>query len=194
MAAAAITGFVLFIVLRPYFDLHAGGAISESRFSVEEKTRLLAGELGFSVDSLGMFTVRQQHTGYLKTLEETAGDSGFNLKKLNQNGVNLSSWLVTIADQVSENNSFFTPAQIFNATGRLQLRFDNEGKVIRLRTSERNTNPIFLKGDSLSAIARYVVEDVFGYDLSRYVLSNVELPDSAALTEDAGVTLSLIHI
>jgi len=188
LAVAAITGFILFIALRPQFDLHAGGAIAESRFSVEEKTRLLTGKLGFSVDSLGMFTVREQHTGYLKTLEDTAGGSGFNLKKLNQNGVNLSSWLVTIADQVSDNNSFFTPAQIFNSTGRVQLRFDNEGKVIRLRSTKRNSNPIFLKGDSLSTIAKYVVEEVFMYDLSRYVLSNVELPDSAALTEDAGVT------
>jgi len=188
LAAAGVIGFVLFVILRPYFDLHAGGPISESRFSAEEKAGLIARELGFSMDSLGMFTVREQHTGYLKTLEDTAGDSNFDLERLNQNGVNLSSWLVTIADQVSDNNSFFTPAQIFNATGRVQLRFDNEGKVIRLRSTERNTNPIFLKGDSLSAIASYVVGEVFGYDLSRYVLSNVELPDSAALTEDAGLT------
>jgi len=174
-------GVAVFLLLRPSIDFNANAPLRESHEDVEQRTRELAEDMGFSLDSLGMITRRNQHVQYYKSLADSAQNTP--LAKpfvLNRHGVNLTSWTVTIASTLNDVETFMgSGGQIFQKTGRLKIGFAQDGKVFLLKSSPTNPNPTFVQGDSLFAAANFVVEKLFGYDLDNYELSNVNVQDSA---------------
>ena len=155
---------------------------------MESRTADLVQELGFSVDSLHLLTLRSQHLNYYETLEDSLTGEPPNPSQLNSSGVFLNSWLVVIASGLAGQELAITQTQseLFNNSGRLQLRFDDRGKVRRVRANPDNYNPSFVAGDSLLAVAQKMVENIFAYDLGNYELSRVDIKDTVETSIEPG--------
>ncbi len=181
-------GLASFFLFRPVIDFNAGAPIEESRATVEERTGQLSDRLGFSADSLRMLSLRTQHLGYYKKLKDSLGSDLPSPSELHQSGANLSGWDVMVGQQLSEDDflSMITTDDLFNKTGRLRIRYGEEGKVRRITTHPENPNPTFVAGDSLSAIAQEVVNGILGYDLSAYTLNYVDVRDTLISTTEPG--------
>lgn len=182
-------GIAAFFLLRPATDFNAGSPIDYSSTTVEGKTIELADRLGFSMDSLQMMSTRTQHLSYYRALEDSLGGALPNPYDLNQRGTNLTGWDVTIAAPVT-NEDFLavTDDALFDKSGRLKLLYDDDNRVRRITSSSNspNTNPTFVAGDSLSAIANYLVGDILGYNLADYNLRNVDVQDSVITSTEPG--------
>lgn len=181
-------GFALFLLLRPSVDFNAGSPINESRATVESKTAELARELGFSTDSLEFLSTRSQHLNYYESLKDSLGDQLPAPKQLNERNLFLSSWQVTIGTRMEEPEGAFSMSQsdLFNRVGRLQLRYNDDGKVRRAQTNPNTFNPTFVPGDSLLGVAQKVVSDIFAYDLSGYQLTSVDIQDTSIAASEPG--------
>ena len=180
-------GITAFFVLRPSIDINAGEPIEYSRTSVESKTIELADRLGFSMDSLQMLTTRTQHLNYYKALEDSLGEELPSPYLLNERDTNLSGWDVTIGAQVS-NQDFLAVDKnvIFDRTGRIQILYDDNNRVRRIVSHRENPNPTFVSGDSLSAIANSLLQDILDYDLENYSLRHVDVQDSMITSGEPG--------
>ena len=174
-----ILGFTAFVFLRPYTDFYSDAPITESRTEVELKINELSQAMGFSMDSLEVFTARKQHGRYFDSLEDTLHKS-FAPHELNQKKRNLQSWESIIGKKGATTETIINPGTLFEAYGRLKMRFANNGKIIRLYPNELAPNPTFIKGDSPIEIAETLVGNIFGYDLSMYRFLNVE-DDSSSI-------------
>jgi len=182
-------GLAAFFVLRPATDFNAGSPIDYSRTTVEGKTVELADRLGFSLDSLHMMTTRTQHLNYYRALKDSLGDELPAPSDLNLRGTNLTGWDVTIAAPLSSNDELaVTKNEIFDKNGRLKLLYDDDNRLRRITASSEtsNPNPTFVAGDSLSAIANYLVGEILGYNLSDYTLNNVDVQDSVFSSSEPG--------
>ncbi|MDX1638646.1 MAG: PP2C family protein-serine/threonine phosphatase, partial [Balneolaceae bacterium] len=171
-------------------DFNAGDPIQQSRATIESKTGDLASELGFSADSLNILTTRSQHLAYYDSLKlHAAGDSA---KLAPPNTLNdtlfTNSWLVTMGETLQENENAFTFSQsnLFDQLGRLELRYDDEGRVRRIRTNPDAYNPTFISGDSLMGVAQTLVTDIFSYPLNGYTLSSVDIQDTSYSATEPG--------
>ncbi|MGK7369062.1 MAG: PP2C family protein-serine/threonine phosphatase [Candidatus Halalkalibacterium sp. M3_1C_030] len=180
-------GLTAFFVLRPSIDINAGDPIDYSRTSIESKSVELADQLGFSMDSLQMLSTRTQHLNYYNILEDSLGDDLPTPYQMNQNGTNLTGWDVTIGSTMKDTDYMaFDRNEVFEKTGRLQILYDDNNKVRRIKTHRDNPNPTFVSGDSLSAIANYLLSDILDYDLSNYTLRNVDVQDSLVSSGEPG--------
>lgn len=179
-------GLATFFVLRPAVDFNAGEPIQQSRTTIESKTSELARELGFSTDSLNVLSTRSQHLSYYKSLKDSLGRRNLpDPASLNSNDLFLSSWMVTIGGQLEDQEGAlsFSQNDLFNRVGRLQLRYDDTGKVRRAETNPRHYNPTFVPGDSLLGVAQSLVRDILDYNLTRYRLTSVDIQDTSITTE-----------
>lgn len=189
-------GLALFFVLRPLVDFNARAPISSSRPAVEAKTDSLAGLLGFSTDSLALMTQRTQHLNYYRTLKDSVKDELPPPGTLNKRGVNLTGWQVIIGSELDEHGTVIgSNEDLYNQAGRLQMRFDQEGRLYRLRTHPAHSNPTFVEGsfaedDSLQNSARRIVGEIFQYDLGKYELSEFTI-DSVTAVEPVSRNRSL---
>lgn len=181
-------GFATFFVLRPAVDFNANAPIQLSRATIESKTTGLAGELGFSVDSLNLLTTRSQHVSYYNSLEDSIAEKLPAPGSLNDQGLFLNSWLVTIGSKLDDQDAAFTLSQgdLFNKVGRLQIRYDDQGRVRRVETNPNNYNPSFITGDSLLAVAREMTGNVFDYNLNYYELSTIDIKDPSVTPAEPG--------
>lgn len=178
-----ILGFTAFVFLRPYTDFYSGSPIFESRAQVEAKVETLSEALGFSMDSLVVYTSRKQHSRYFSTLADTL-DKEFTPDELNQKQRHLQSWESVIGKKGAVTETIINPGALFEAYGRFKMRFGNSGKIIRLKPNEFASNPTFVKGNSPIEIAETVVGNILGYDLSMYRFLNVEEDSSTINLED----------
>ena len=184
LTVLAGVGFILFFVLRPYIDFNAQAPINKSKTAIENEARSLVDNFGFSLDSLGLLTTRQQHTNYYTFLRDTLSGRGKYPSQLNKSGVHLTSWVTTIAKWDQNNANLATDQTIFDNSGVLRIRFNNSGQVIRIEESANRENPTFVEGDSPENIAQTVIEDMLAYDLNNYMLSGVEELDTlSTITE-----------
>ena len=180
-------GITAFFVLRPSIDINAGEPIEYSKTSVESKTIELSEQLGFSMDSLQLLSTRTQHLNYYKTLDDSLDDALPTPYRLNSRGTNLSGWDVTIGNRLNDQDFLtFDKNQIFDRAGRLQILYDDNNRVRRIVSHDENPNPTFVAGDSLSAIANYLLQDVLDYDLENYSLSQVDVQDSVVSYSEPG--------
>ena len=180
-------GLTAFFVLRPSIDINAGEPIDYSRTSIESKTVELVDQLGFSMDSLQMLSTRTQHLNYYLALKDTLGDDLPAPSQLNQNGTNLTGWDVTVGSTIKDSDYIaFDRNEIFERSGRLQILYDDNNQVRRIKTHRDNPNPTFVSGDSLSAIANHLLSDILDYDLSNYTLRNVDVQDSLVSSGEPG--------
>lgn len=186
-----IIGFSAFIFLRPHTDFYAGAPISESRDQVEAKVDVISEALGFSMDSLEIYTARKQHGRYFTDLQDTLGKE-FTPYELNQRDRHLQSWISVIGKKGAVSETIINPNSLFEAYGRFKMRFSNEGKVIRLNSNEFAPNPTFIRGNSPIEIAERVVGNVLGYDLSMYEFQDAEDDTSAIEQEDINSEVSTI--
>lgn len=190
-------GLAAFFVLRPATDFNAGSPIDYSRTSVEGKTLELADRLGFSMDSLHMMTTRTQHLSYYRVLNDSLGKELPAPYDLNKRGTNLTGWDVTIAAPlVGDDDLAVTKNEVFDKNGRLKLLYGDDNRVRRVTasTDNPNSNPTFVAGDSLSAIANYLVGDILGYDLSDYTLKNVDVQDSVLTSGEPGFNRESLNL
>ena len=184
LSVLAILGIVSFFVFRPYIDFTTGAPIEQSKNAVEAKSAILAQELGFSVDSLGLFTIREQHFSYYNFLKDTLSDRDFVYpQQFNERGAHLNTWVTSIAAKDNTNLNQLSGSTVFANTGRLQFRYNNEGNVIRVYESQNNINPTFVSGDSLSMIANKVVGDILSYNLNNYELTDIADEDTLSNVE-----------
>lgn len=181
-------GGATFFMLRPAVDFNAGAPINQSRATVEGKTIELAGELGFSLDSLQMVTTRSQHLRYYKTLKDSVGGALPTVSELNRRNLFLNGWLTTIGSTLSdqEATATFNQPGLFDKVGRLQIGYDNTGRIRRVMTNPDTNNPTFVPGDSLLGVARGIAGNIFDYDLSYYALRSVDITDTLIAAAEPG--------
>lgn len=180
-----VIGFAAFFLLHSSIAFNAGAPISESRSTIDAKTARLAQKLGFSLDSLQIKTVRTQHLNYYQTLKDSASEALPPVSVLNKRGVNLLGWKVNIG-RAQDEEAGFSQENYMNELGRLDLRYDQQGRVRRLSPYAGNINPTFVAGDSLFAIATHIVGDIFGYSLDDYRLNFVDVKDTLITTTEPG--------
>ena len=174
-----VIGFAVFFVLHSSIDFNAGAPIQNSRSAIEGKTEELATQLGFSVDSLQLMTTRTQHFKYYKALEDSLGEDVPPAGVLSERGLNLTGWKVNIGvAQKEDENIVHERGDFINKLGRLELQYDQRGRVRRIHANRENSNPTFVAGDSLFSIANHIVQDILGYSLRDYKLNFVDVKDT----------------
>lgn len=177
-------GLAVFFVLHSFVAFNAGAPIEQSKSAIEHKTAELSQRLGFSMDSLQVLDLRTQHLNYYKTLRDSTKEELPYPAELNKNGVNLTGWKVSIGITQEEDDGFSNGTSDFlSEQGRLDIRYDQEGKVRRLSKYADNPNPTFVSGDSLFSIANRIVQDIFGYNLRDYTLNFVDVRDTLLTSE-----------
>lgn len=183
-AFLGVFGFAAFFLLHSSISFNGSAPIKDSRTTIEAKTAELANHLGFSMDSLRLKTSRTQHLNYYKMLRDSADKQLPAIGKLNQKGLNLTGWEVLIGTPQNEDGG---PSNEMNDymsdLGRLSLRYDQQGNVRRISAYDQNTNPTFVAGDSLFAIANHIVQDILGYNLRDYKLNYVDVKDTLITRE-----------
>ncbi len=170
-------GAVAFWLLRDQIDFNANGAVKESATSVEQKIFEMAPLLGFSMDSLGIASMFQQHSGYISELKDSL-EEGITPSRMNKNNVHTQSWVSTISAKGELGQSVVDPNAVFRSQGKLTFRTSNYGKIIRLQSNLGFNNPTFVQGDSIEAVAKTVVGDIFGYPLEDYILVQSRYTDT----------------
>jgi len=180
-----VIGFATFFLLYSSVSFNAGAPISESRTTVENKTASMAQELGFSVDSLQMRTIRTQHLNYYQSLKDSLGEDLPAAGLLNKRGLNLNGWEINIGTS-QKDGAGFSQENFMNKLGRLDLHYDQQGKVRRISTYPGNPNPTFVAGDSLFSIATHIVGGIFDYNLDAYKLDVVDIKDTLLTTTEPG--------
>jgi len=180
-----VIGFAAFFLLHSSIAFNAGAPIKESRSSIENKTAQLTQNLGFSLDSLQLKTVRTQHLNYYKALKDSAKEKLPSMATLNSRGVNLNGWKVNIGTAQDEEDGF-SQENYMDDLGRLDLRYDQQGRLRRISTYAGNENPTFVAGDSLFAIATHIVSDILRYNLDDYQLNFVDFKDTLLTSTESG--------
>ena len=183
-----ILGFSGFIFLRPYTDFYAGSPISESRLQVEQKVYDYSQAMGFSLDSLVVYSARKQHVKYFSSLQDTLGKS-FTPFELNERDRQLQSWVSLIGKKGAVSETILSPGSLFESYGRLKMQFSNNGNLIRLSSNKQAPNPTFIKGSAPIEIAETVVGNIFGYDLSMYSFQGADSDSNSISLEDRSVEL-----
>ncbi len=179
-----VIGLAAFFVLYSSIAFNAGAPIHDSRSTIEVKTAELASKLGFSVDTLQLVTHRTQHLNYYETLQDSTDRELPSVGILNRNRINLTGWEVKIGTAQIEGEGYAKETSDFMAElGRLTLRYDQQGQVRRITSFNQNSNPTFVSGDSVLAIANHIVGDILGYNLQNYRLNFVDVKDTLLTTE-----------
>jgi hypothetical protein len=183
-----ILGFSGFVFLRPYIDFYAGAPVSESREEVEAKVSDISKSLGFSMDSLVVYTSRKQHVKYYEDLVDTL-EKDFTPYELNQRDRHFQSWVSVIGKKGAVSEITISPESLFEAYGRFKMRFSNSGKIIRMSPNEFAPNPTFIRGNSPIEIAETVIGNVLGYDLSMYQFLSDNEDSSSILLDEQSIEL-----
>jgi hypothetical protein len=174
-----IIGLSTFFLLQPAIDFNAGAPIEESRATVESKMSELSSRLGFSADSLYMLTTRTQHINYYRALKDSLGERLPSPYVLNRRGLNLTGWKVTVGSRLNDQDFMVVSIDdLFQKVGRLQVRYDNSGRVRNIRYNSEYPNPTFVAGDSLFSIAGYITGSILNYNLDEYILDFVDVQDT----------------
>tara|TARA_R110002124_G_scaffold111545_1_gene265434 strand:+ start:13514 stop:16027 length:2514 start_codon:yes stop_codon:yes gene_type:complete len=181
-----ILGFTGFVFLRPYTDFYAGAPIAESRQQVEGKLADISQNLGFSLDSLEVYTARKQHGKYYSDLLDTLKND-FTPYELNQRDRHFQSWVSVIGKKGGVSDIIISQGSLFESYGRFKISFSNSGKVIRMSPSEFAPNPTFLKGNSPIEIAETVIGTVLGYDLNMYQFQSDNEDSSTIILDEQSV-------
>lgn len=173
LIVAGLIGVITFIVLRPYVDMNANGAIQKDAASVESEISIVAEQLGFSMDTLGMATLYQQHGGYLQDLRDSV-NADLRPSDMNDRNGHIQSWVSVIGQKGGMNGMIITADGAFNTFGQVRFRTSNQGKIIRFEESEIRSNPTFVQGESAEIVAQKVVSDFLNYPLENYTPNKVE--------------------
>lgn len=172
-----IVGALTFTLLRPQIDFNANGAIEQSSSGVSNYISKIAPELGFSMDSLAVASMFEQHSDYLRMLKDSVSEE-VTPSLMNKNDVHIQSWVSIIAKPGTIDNMIAGVNTAFESYGNLSIRTANSGHVIRLNSNNDFENPTFVQGDSIEAVAQKIVGDVFGYSMENFSPINSVSTDS----------------
>jgi len=175
--ALGIIGAFIFGFLRPQIDINANGSIQKSSSEVADYIKSLAPNLGFSTDSLAIASMFEQHSDYLRMLKDSLS-SDISPSEMNKQDVHLQSWASILASPSSLEEPIININTAFQAVGKLAIRTSNTGNVIRISTNPEESNPTFIQGDSIEAVAQKIVGDIFNYPLENYTLLGLGIEDS----------------
>lgn len=172
LIAVGVIGVLTFILLRPYIDMNAAGAIQKDATTVKKELNEVAKQLGFSIDTMAVATLYQQHGSYLQLLRDSI-NAELTPADLNLREGHSQSWVSVIGAKNSMSGIIITPDGAFENMGNLKVRTSNQGKVIRIVESESRANPTFIQGANAEVVASKLANEIFGYDLSEYSSNNV---------------------
>ncbi|MCG8373853.1 MAG: serine/threonine-protein phosphatase [Balneolales bacterium] len=189
-----IIGAIVFTLLRPQVDFNAEGSIQKNVTEIGQEMEKLALQLGFSMDSLALSSIYQQHGAYVDMLRDSV-DPGLTPAMLNERGGHIQGWANIIGRPESMNGVIVGAASLFRSAGQLEIIAANAGKVIRLASNEDFNNPTFVQGDSLEHVAEKVVQDIFGYPLQDYarIENDIKPEDSLLITNEGQTNFSIIQ-
>lgn len=162
-----ILGFIAFLLVRSEIDFFAGAPIQKSRAQIENQLSNVSESLGFSTDSLQIYTYKKQHTRYFESLQDTLGKA-ITPKEMNLKSRHLHSWITDIGKSKSRPETLLGSSSLFDNYGLIQFMINQKGKIIRIKTSDERQNPTFIKGDSPKNIAEITVGSILNYDLRLY--------------------------
>lgn len=176
-----LLGGLTFLLLHSAVDFHAGASLRSSSDDVEQQVNKLATELGFSVDSLSTMLTLDQNYSYFEKLQaigDTA-DLQTNPAALNNKAYNTSTWAMIIGrlDEL-EDATINDASDLYNNAGYLRIHIGQRKRVVGFEHNPRKVNPTFVPGDSLFSVTRHIVQDLFGYQLTKYNLINVDIEDT----------------
>ncbi len=194
LIVAGLAGVITFILLRPHIDMNANGAIQNDAASVKTELSIIAEQLGFSMDTLAIATLYQQHGRYLQSLRDSV-NADLKPSDLNNRKGHIQSWVSVIGQPEGMSGIVITAAGAFNTFGQLRVRTSNQGKVIRFDESEIRSNPTFIQGESAEIVAQKIVSEFFNYPLENYSSNEIEQPIDVEFitqtieTQDSSLTL-----
>lgn len=177
LIALGIIGAITFGILRPRIDINAKGSIQKSSSEVADYIKKLAPELGFSMDSLVVASMFEQHSDYFRMLKDSLSGE-ISPSGMNEQDVHLQSWATIIAEPSSLDEPIINISTAFQSIGKLAVRTSNSGNVIRVSTNPEEYNPTFVQGDSIEAVAQKVVGKIFNYPLENYHVLDAGVKDS----------------
>ncbi len=169
-----IVGIAVFAILRSSIDMNAGGPIKKDVDEMRAEYRILSQQLGFSLDSLALSVMFEQHGSYLNELKDSVNNN-LTPADLNKNGGHIQSWTGIIGEPEGMTAMVVTPSSAYDVMGKIRFRTSNAGKVIRFDAKEDEYNPTFIQGSSAKEVAEKIARDVFGYDLAEYSMDDLSL-------------------
>lgn len=185
-----LLGAMIFVFLRPKIDLNSNGAIQKSSSEVAIYLEKIAPGLGFSMDSLAVASMFEQHSDYLRMLKDSI-DEEISPSKMNEKGVHIQSWASVIGSPASLDDPIVNINTAFQSIGKLGIRTSNSGKVIRISSNPNEPNPTFVQGDSIEAVAQKIVGKVFEYNLDDYSVLGSEVSDSLLISTESQSQIQL---
>ena len=172
-----LLGFASFLFLNPLVDFNAGAPINESVDGVRARTVELAQQLGMEMDSLATFSFRAQHVDFYQKLQKDAEKLG-RPHQLNERGANLNSWRTIIGKENRSSKILASSRELYENMGIAKFGYGSMGRIFEFETNPDFRNPTFIPGDSLFSVARNIVQNLFGYNLSDYQLEDVAVSDT----------------
>ncbi|MCR9133936.1 MAG: serine/threonine-protein phosphatase [bacterium] len=171
---AGIIGVAVFALLRSSIDMNAGGPIEKDVDEMRAEYKMLSQQLGFSLDSLALSVMYEQHARYLNELKDSV-NSDLTPADLNENGGHIQSWVGIIGAPEGMSAIVITPSSAYEVMGKVRFRTSNAGKVIRFDAKEDEYNPTFIQGSSAQEVAASIAGEMFGYDLEEYSMDDLSL-------------------
>lgn len=179
-----ILGVLIFVLLRPSIDFHASAPVEMSRKAAEDKATQIFQELGIGdFDGLVTYGLRQQRV-YFKELVAEADGSTLNLNPsiLNESGLPLSGWRVTLAKGKSHETAIVGEEALFNEIGVAFITFDRQRRVRSFKSNPADNRAV-VRGDSLNQLLNHVFTAT-GFEPAFYVLTDtLENPASFSDTQ-----------
>ncbi len=171
---SGIIGIAVFALLRSTIDINASGPIAKDRETMRAEYNLLSQQLGFSLDTLALSVMYQQHGRYFKELRDSI-NSDLTPAELNEKGGHIQSWVGIIGAPESISAMVITPTNAYDVMGKIRLRSSNSGKVIRFDAKEDQANPTFIQGSSAEDVATKIAGELFGYNLEKYSMDDLSV-------------------
>ena len=169
-----IVGIAVFALLRSSIDMNAGGPIEKDVDEVRAEYKMLSQKLGFSMDSLAMSVMYEQHSSYFKELKDSVNNE-LTPYDINDKGGHIQSWVGIIGAPESMSAMVVTPSSAYEVMGKIRFRTSNAGNIIRFDSKEEEHNPTFVQGNSAGEVAAMITGDIFGYDLEAYTMDDLSM-------------------
>lgn len=180
-----LVGALTFWFLRSEIDYSSNGAVKQSSSEIKASIETLAKGLGFSMDSLSIASLFQQHGRYVSSIQDSLNGK-LPPSVLNEKNTHIQSWVSVIGKKGDLGQVIIDPSSVFNSNGNLTFRTSNYGKVIRINENEDAPNPTFIQGDSIEAVGNKIVGDLLDYSLEEYTLLKNEISDSLFIVGGEG--------
>lgn len=191
-----LIGLVIFLLLRPSFDLNADARLNLSPKAAEERLFQLNQEIGIGGDTVELeyMALRFQDIDLFGSLQEQA-PAPLRPRQLNRANVPISGWNVFSGQSTSASAFIFDDATFFQNYGVSRAELDNQGTIISFHShNERGQGFIPITGVFSYETLYSIIENIFGHRTDSYFRAGEEaglsremaavLPSDIELHED----------